>query len=166
VVFGVFFLLFDPISSLGMDGEHPEAPPLEMEMDMLQRLTPQQLTAQLVEAVRSAPLETLTDIVCTTIKPEHHPPAEFLRRISKSQRLDVLRGCILVHTLSHGTKVPREFQLEAILGPLDGRDTVVSSATGSGKTMIMILLLLLRPMEHAILIVPLKRLQQAQVCYR
>jgi len=149
-----------------MDGERLATPSSEMEMDMLQGLTPQQLTVQLVEAVRSAPLETLTDIVCTIIKPEHHPPAEFLCRISKSQRLDVLRGCILVHTLSHGMKVPREFQLEAILGPLDGRDTVVSSATGSGKTMIMILLLLLRPMEHAILIVPLKRLQQAQVCYR
>ena len=126
--------------------------------------TLQQLTVQLLEAVRSMPLETLTDIVCTTIKPEHHLPAEFLHHISKSQWLDVLRGCILVLTLSHGTKVPHEFQLEAILGPLDGRDTVVSSATGSGKTMIM--LLLLCPMEHAILIVPLKRLQQAQVCYK
>jgi hypothetical protein len=144
-----------------MDGGRLATPPSEMEMDMLQGLTPQQLTVQLV-AVRFAPLETLTDIVCTIIKPEHHPPAEFLCRISKSQRLDVLRGCILVHTLSHGMKFPREFQLKAI----DGRDTVVSSATGSGKTMIMILLLLLRPMEHAILIVPLKRLQQAQVCYR
>jgi ATP-dependent helicase YprA (DUF1998 family) len=149
-----------------MDGERLATPPSEMEMDMLQGLTPQQLTVQLVEAVRSAPLETLTDIVCTIIKPEHHPLAEFLCRISKSQRLDVLRGCVLVHTLSHGMKVPREFQLEAMLGPLDGRDTVVSSATGSGKTMIIILLLLLRPMEHVILIVPLKRLQQAQVCYR
>ncbi|KIM91510.1 hypothetical protein PILCRDRAFT_677 [Piloderma croceum F 1598] len=60
-------------------------------------------------------------------------------------------------------KVPQEFQLEAILRPLDGHNTVVSSATGSGKTMIMILLLLLHPMEHLILIVPLKRLQQAQL---
>ena len=73
-----------------MDGERLAAPPSEIEIDMLQRLTPQELMAQLVEAVRSAPLETLTDITCTTIdKPEHCPPAEFIRRIPKSQQLDV-----------------------------------------------------------------------------
>jgi hypothetical protein len=42
-------------------------------------------------------------------------PAKFLRRKSKSQQLDVLCRCILVHTLLHGTKVSLEFQLEAIL---------------------------------------------------
>jgi len=134
-----------------------------MDIRILQRFTPQELTRQVLEAVRSAPLEALKDIVRTTITLEQRPPAEFLCRISESQQLDVLRGCLLVHILSHGTKVPRAFQLEAILGPLDGRDVVVSSATGSGKTLIMILLLLLRPVEHAILIVPLKRLQQAQL---
>jgi hypothetical protein len=101
-----------------MDGERLATPPSEMEMDMLQGLTPQQLTVQLVEAVRSAPLETLTDIVWTIIKPEHHPPAEFLCRISKSQRLDVLRGCILVHTLSHGMKSHVNFNWRQFSGPL------------------------------------------------
>jgi ATP-dependent helicase YprA (DUF1998 family) len=126
---------------------------------------PQTMLNCLVDAVHSADLATLQGSVRAAIKHEQLPPEEFLHRISESQQIDVLRGCLLVHILSLGTKVPREFQLEAILGPLDGRDAVVSSATGSGKTMIMILLLLLRPKEHAILIVPLKRLQQAQVSH-
>ena len=124
---------------------------------------PQILMDHLVAAVHSADLATLYLLARTAIKPDQLPPNEFLNHISEIQQANVLRGCLLVHVLSRGTKVPREFQLDATLGPLDGHDVIVSSATGSGKTMIMILLLLLRPKEHTILIVPLKRLQQAQV---
>jgi len=47
-------------------------------------------TARFVKAVRFAPLETLTDMVRTMIKPEQHPPAELLCHTSESQQLDLL----------------------------------------------------------------------------
>src|ERR1700733_13469755 len=92
---------------------------------------PQTMLNCLMDAVHSADLATLQGSVRAAIKHEQLPPEEFLHRISESQQIDVLRGCLLVHILSLSTKVLREFQLEAILGPLDGRDAVVSLATGS-----------------------------------
>jgi ATP-dependent helicase YprA (DUF1998 family) len=145
---------------------HTGPPSAALDPDILQQFSPQELViAQLVDAVQSASLDTLWILARTFITPEQLPPDELLCHISESQQMDVLRGCLLVLIHSNGKKVPRKFQLEATLGPLNGRDVVVSSATGSGKTLIMILLLLLRPKEHAILIVPLKRLQHAQVSF-
>ena len=54
------------------------------------------------------------------------------------------------------------FQLEAVLGSLAGNG-IIPAGTGSGKTLIMIILLLLRPANLCILIVPLKRLQLAHL---
>ena len=85
---------------------------------------PQTLIGHLVATVRSADLATLYLLACTAIKPSH---------ILETQQADVLCGCLLVYILSHGIKVPQEFQLDATLGPLDGRDVVVSSAMGSGQ---------------------------------
>jgi ATP-dependent helicase YprA (DUF1998 family) len=94
------------------------------------------------------------------------PSARFLEPLNDEQKTDVLRGCLLVFFLSHGKAVPRDFQLQACLGPLGGRDTILCSGTGSGKTLVLILLLLLRLSDVSLLIVPLKRLQLAQVSRR
>jgi hypothetical protein len=90
------------------------------------------------------------------------PSTTFLDSLSLGQKQDALRGCMLVFILSKGKAVPRDFQLQACLGPLAGRDTILCSGTGSGKTLVLILLLLLRPRDVSLLIVPLKRLQLAQ----
>ena len=55
------------------------------------------------------------------------------------------------------------FNFKACLGPLGGCDTVLSSGNGTGKTLVLILLLILRPDDISLLIVPLKRLQLVQV---
>jgi len=86
----------------------------------------------------------------------------FLDLLSLGQKQDVLRGCMLVFILLKGKAVPCDFQLQACLGPLAGRDTILCSGTGSGKTLVLILMLLLRPQDVSFLIVPLKRLQLAQ----
>jgi ATP-dependent helicase YprA (DUF1998 family) len=137
--------------------------PQDVEMQDIQVPDPQDVINQLVMIVQLAELPTLRLMVQEAIKPELLPPPDFLDGLTDLQKTDVFRGCLLVHVFSLGTKVPRRFQLEAVLESLSGRDGIVSSGTGSGKTMIMILLLLLRPNELAILVVPLKRLQKAQV---
>ena len=89
----------------------------------------------------SVDLATLDHLACTAIKHEQLSSDEFLCCILDTQQVDILHSCLLVQILSISKKVLQEFQLEAILGPLNGHDVIISSATGSGKTLIMILLL-------------------------
>ena len=59
--------------------------------------------------------------------------------------------------------VPRQFQLEAILATLNGRDSIITAGTGCGKTLCLIIPNLLRPDT---IISPLKRLQITQVRFK
>ncbi|KAG2737040.1 P-loop containing nucleoside triphosphate hydrolase protein, partial [Suillus brevipes Sb2] len=58
---------------------------------------------------------------------------------------------------------PREFQLEAVLATLNGRDSIITAGTGCGKTLCLILPIILRPDTISMTISPLKRLQITQV---
>ncbi|KAF9218744.1 hypothetical protein BS17DRAFT_668501, partial [Gyrodon lividus] len=58
---------------------------------------------------------------------------------------------------------PRAFQVEASLAILSGRDTLITAGTGSGKTLCLLIPMLLRPKSMSITILPLKRLQMMQV---
>ncbi|KAG2353568.1 hypothetical protein BDR07DRAFT_1309106, partial [Suillus spraguei] len=70
-----------------------------------------------------------------------------------------LRACLTVYVLTSTVIVPRQFQLEAVLATLNGRDSVITAGTGSGKTLCIIIPILLRPGTVSITISPLKRLQ-------
>jgi Lhr-like helicase len=82
-----------------------------------------------------------------------------LDSFSNAIKADLLRACLLVFFLSLGKMVSRDFQLEAIAHSLTGHDELVTAATGSGKTLIMTALSLLRPEELTVLIGPLKHLK-------
>ncbi|KAI9573490.1 hypothetical protein HD554DRAFT_1980743, partial [Boletus coccyginus] len=58
---------------------------------------------------------------------------------------------------------PHDFQLQASLAMLRGRDCVIIAGTGSGKTLCLLLPILLRPDLISVTISPLKRLQTTQV---
>ena|SRR5215471_7985313 len=62
------------------------------------------------------------------------PGPDFLTKLSISQQETVYRCCLLLYTVTNGKKVPRKFQLEASLTVLTGQDSLIHSATGSGKT--------------------------------
>ncbi|KAI9459623.1 P-loop containing nucleoside triphosphate hydrolase protein, partial [Boletus coccyginus] len=61
------------------------------------------------------------------------------------------------------TIVPCTFQLQASLAILNGKDTIITAGTGSGKTLCLLIPILLCPGTISLTISPLKRLQMTQV---
>jgi hypothetical protein len=107
-------------------------------------------------------LPALVNLASGLASDDRFPPPTFLNVLSEKQCADALRACLLVYKLSSGRVLPRVFQLQVVLESLAGHDCLVLSGTGSGKTLIMIMLSILRPKEYTILVVPLKRLQHSQ----
>ncbi|KAF9221447.1 hypothetical protein BS17DRAFT_640606, partial [Gyrodon lividus] len=66
------------------------------------------------------------------------------------------RACVTIYILTSSTIVPRVFQLQASLAILNGRDTIITAGTGSGKTLCVLIPMLLRPGSMSITISPLK----------
>lgn len=135
-----------------MDPNHSNAPPAD----------PNAAIAILREAVLQADLTTLREMIHASIPESKMPPNIYLESLSEARLVGTLRACLPVFILSLGTKVPRQMQLEAAMGALDGQDVIVLSHTESGKTLIMTILLLLRSDENVILILPYKRLQHTR----
>ena len=121
------------------------------------------ILAESVPAICALRLDDLEKLFLDLILPDLRPPDDFLAPLSVKARRWALLGCILVFLLSHGKIVPRTFQLEAVLGSMENRDGIISSGTGSGKTLIMVMLQLLCPTDICLLVVPLKRLQYSQL---
>ncbi|KAG2123102.1 hypothetical protein BD769DRAFT_1296734, partial [Suillus cothurnatus] len=67
-----------------------------------------------------------------------------------------LRTCLIVFVLMATIIVPHQFQLKAVLATLNGQDGVKTAGTGSGKTLCIIIPILLRPGTISITISPLK----------
>jgi superfamily II DNA or RNA helicase len=76
-------------------------------------------------------------------------------------RRDILRACLLV-SVSNCSVIPRKFQLEAGLAAYRGRSTIINAGTGSGKTLSMVIPLLMDQTAVTIIISPLKRLHSTQ----
>ena len=93
----------------------------------------------------------------------HRLPLEYLQTLPHHDKIDALWACLIVYQLMLCTIVPRVFQLQASLAMLNGRDTIITAGTGSGKTLCQLIPMLLRPKTHSITISPLKRLQVTQV---
>jgi ATP-dependent helicase YprA (DUF1998 family) len=91
------------------------------------------------------------------------PGLDFMTKLDASGQDSVYRCCLLLSAITKGKKIPWEFQLEATLALLAGRDSLIHAATGSGKTLCMVLPALLDPMAVSLIISPLKRLQVLQV---
>jgi ATP-dependent helicase YprA (DUF1998 family) len=122
--------------------------------------------AAIVQGIRELTLEDLQDAVSDLIPLELMPAATFFEALFPHERTEALKACLIIFILSGSKKVPRQFQLTASLASLAGRDSLVTSATGSGKTLCILIPLLLRPEQVSFLISPLKRLQSTQVMSR
>lgn len=88
---------------------------------------------------------------------------EFLATLSSDDLAIALRACLLLFKVTKGSKVPRAMQLEAMLAVMGRKDSLVNAGTGSGKTVAMLLAVLLDPVSVSLVISPLIRLQINQV---
>ena len=94
-------------------------------------------------------------------------PAEYLAGLNEHDRLTAYRACLLTWFVTGGKQVPREAQLKSCLATFNGKDSLVYTGTGSGKTLPIALNILLEdPAKNLITITisPLKRLQITQAC--
>ncbi|KAJ7893310.1 P-loop containing nucleoside triphosphate hydrolase protein [Mycena olivaceomarginata] len=89
-------------------------------------------------------------------------PHAYLDSLSDLHATIAPKACLLVYFSSQRRVVPRQFQLEASIALSDGRDVVVDSGTGSGKTLCQIIPNLLYPNTTSVTVSPLKRLQIVQ----
>ena len=82
-------------------------------------------------------------------------PMGFVATLSEIDTMDALRASLMVHHLSSHAIFPRDFQLQASLAILHGKDSIVTAGTGSGKTLCQLIPLLLPPGTLLITISPL-----------
>ncbi|KAG6807324.1 hypothetical protein H0H92_007998, partial [Tricholoma furcatifolium] len=114
--------------------------------------------------VRDLPSEQLLGLLNEEIPLERLPTA-YLAELEDSDRATAYRVCLLAWIVTGRTQVPRELQLRAFLATFHSRNSLISTGTGCGKTLVIILSLLLDdPAKHylSITISPLKRLQVTQ----
>ena len=114
-----------------------------------------------VDLVRRAPLDALTQLASVTIN--DRLPRDFIATLNDEEKLDAIRACLVVSLLTDGHIVPRVFQLQASLAMLRRQDSDILASTGSGKTLCMLIPIILRPESITITISPLKHLQMTQV---
>ncbi|KAJ7833818.1 P-loop containing nucleoside triphosphate hydrolase protein [Mycena leptocephala] len=94
----------------------------------------------------------------------HAFPRPFMASLSGVERLIALDAFLYLDFASNGTKTPRELQIRAAIAIRQGKDLVVRSGTGTGKTIAMILPLLMMPNDAiAITISPLRLIQDNHV---
>ena len=89
------------------------------------------------------------------------PSDAFLAGLSLEHASTVKRACLIAYSLARRITL-KEWQLGGTLDVLAGRDTILNASTGAGKTMLIILPMLLRPASISITISPLKRLMASQ----
>ncbi|KAJ7663217.1 P-loop containing nucleoside triphosphate hydrolase protein [Mycena polygramma] len=94
----------------------------------------------------------------------HALPRSFMVSLTSLERLIALDAFLYLDFASNGTKTPRELQIRAAIAIRQGKDLLVRSCTGTGKTISMILPFLMMPHDAiAITISPLRLIQDNHV---
>ena len=87
---------------------------------------------------------------------ENEKVLDWINSLEPEPHLDALRACHLVFSVSDSRVVPRRFQLTAALAAYGQKHAIVNAGTGSGKTFLMVIPLLMNPEVTAVVIFPLK----------
>ena len=92
-----------------------------------------------------------------------HLPHEYLATLNNEDQLQALRACLIVSFLTEAQGVPHTFQLQASLAMLHQHDSIIIAGTSSGKTMCILIPILLHLDSISMTISPLMYLQTTQV---
>jgi hypothetical protein len=79
-------------------------------------------TQMALQEIRDLPAALLKITFDRIIPADRAPPATFWVPYNDEERNIGLRACLLVWTVTHSKLVPREFQLEATIAIMSGRD--------------------------------------------
>ncbi|KAF9555906.1 hypothetical protein CPC08DRAFT_642232, partial [Agrocybe pediades] len=109
-----------------------------------------------IQNICSLPSELISTLYDVAIPVDRRLPATFWEQYTTNERLIGYRACLLLWTVTNHRLIPREFQLEATIATLSGKDTLIDVGTGYGKTLCMILPCLLEPHKTAMVFSPLK----------
>ncbi|KAJ3766263.1 P-loop containing nucleoside triphosphate hydrolase protein [Lentinula raphanica] len=94
--------------------------------------------------------------------PESHVSWTFIASLNQELELVAFKFCLLLWHVTRGSQIPRQIQLECALSVYQRKDTLFVAGTGSGKTLVVILLALLRKPGHIMIMVsPFKHLQES-----
>jgi len=114
--------------------------------------------------IRTLPIHQLQELLASEI-PDERLPLTYLNTLTEDDRTVSHRLILLTWTVTAKEQIPRELQLRASLATYRGFDSIIDAGTGSGKTLSIVLSLLLDdPRDYfvSITISPLKRLQISQ----
>ncbi|KAK0195240.1 hypothetical protein F5146DRAFT_1132651 [Armillaria mellea] len=96
------------------------------------------------------------------LTPLQLPEESFFTALSPTEWSLAWRSCLLVYIASQGAIIPQDDQIQAALWPSQSVDSVVIAPTGWGKTMCILIPLLLFLTTTSITVSPLKHLQLMQ----
>lgn len=116
-----------------------------------------------LQAIRDLPDANLAAACSDLIPADLMPSSLYLQSLTPTEAFIVYRSCMLLYLVTNKSLVPRQFQLEATVAMMSGRDSLINAGTGTGKTICMVLPQLLDPDAISIVVSPLKRLQMNQV---
>lgn len=121
---------------------------LKAELQDVYELSENDLASTARQLLPAASLETLLVYIAT---------------LSAHDQAVALRATLLLQVVSQKSKIPRTMQLECVRAIMARQDSLVTAGTGSGKTIAMLLAVLLDPLSITLVVSPLIRLQINQV---
>ncbi|KIK01318.1 hypothetical protein K443DRAFT_57785, partial [Laccaria amethystina LaAM-08-1] len=113
-------------------------------------------TNKALQEIRDLPVPLLKSAFEILIPADRAPTTAFWAPYNDKERSIGMRACLLLWTSTNFQLVPQEFQLEATVAIMTGKDSLVDVGTGYGKTLCMIIHCLLDPENLSVIISPLK----------
>ena len=95
----------------------------------------------IIRGIQSAPLDFLSQLADNLL--HDRLPRSYLATLSDNEKINTLRACLIIWILTQGTIVPHVFQIQASLAMLQRCDSVITAGTGSGKTLCLLIPMLL-----------------------
>ncbi|KIK01227.1 hypothetical protein K443DRAFT_132396 [Laccaria amethystina LaAM-08-1] len=113
-------------------------------------------TNKALQEFRDLPVALLKPAFDVLIPADCAPTAAFWAPYNDEERNIGMQACLLIWAVTDFKLVPWEFQLEATIVIMTGKDSLVDVGTGYGKTLCLIMPCLLDPENLSVIFSPLK----------